>query len=432
MFETKVLVADDDYAIRNALKRILRSLDCVAVEVADGAAALEAVTQQDISAAILDLSMPVLSGVEVLRAIRSSTDRKNLPVVIITGTADQEMARDVIRLGVSDFLAKPFKPEQLKLRLRRVTRALDHGGAGQFGGGAAAPQSPDSVLVADGSSEFRYFVANALTPRRTVIQAATGTEALRACMATRPAIVLVGTDLGIFGSEMLVQRLRRDPALADTRVALVPAADQPSPVDAALVDGVLARTFIAEAFAQEFEALFEQSFDDKRGPFALVHETVVQATQQALGMMVHTDVHVVTGRDGDAVTGDVCGFVVLQIEDTSSVHVALSCDAPTATRIASRLLGAPEADLTTEDVHSTVGELLNVIVGRVQGAVGATGASAKFTLPSIGLVEGPSSGPAPDVIVHFDSQALDMPLRVSLKAIKTVRVPAAAPSAPAA
>lgn len=436
MLETKVLVADDDYAIRNALKRILRSLDCVAVEVADGAAALEALTQQDISAAILDLSMPVLSGVEVLRAIRSSADRASLPVVIITGTADHALARDVIRLGVSDFLAKPFKPEQLKLRLRRVTRALDHGAGGQFGGGAAPSQTPDAVLVADGSSEFRYFVANALTPRRTVIQAATGTEALRICMATRPAIVLVGTDLGIFGSEMLVQRLRRDPALTDTRVALVPAADHPDAVDTSLVDGVLTRTFIAEAFAEEFETIFERSFDDKNGPFALVHDTVVQATQQALGMMVHTDVHVVAGREGDATTGDVAGSVVLQIEDASSVQVALSCDAGTATRIASRLLGAPEVDLTTEDVHSTIGELLNVIVGRVQGAIGATGTSAKFTLPSIGVLEGPSSEPAPDVIVHFDSQAHDMPLRVSLKAVaKTARVAASAastPSAPAA
>ncbi len=431
MFETKVLVADDDYAIRNALKRILRSLDCVAVEVADGAAALEAIAQQDISAAILDLAMPVLSGVEVLRAIRCS-DRADLPVVIITGTADHDLAREVIRLGVSDFLAKPFKPEQVKLRLRRVTRALDQGGGRQFGGAAAA-QAPDAVLVVDGSSEFRYFVANALTPRRTVVQAATGTEALRLCMATRPAIVLVGTDLGIFGPEMLVQRLRRDPALTDTRVALVPAADQPDAIDPSLVNGVLARTFVAEAFAEEFEKLFERSFADKAGPFALVQDTVVQATQQALGMMVHTDVHVVTGRRSDIVAGDVVGAVVLHIEDTTAIHAALSCDPATAARITSRLLGAPEADLTPEDVQSTIGELVNVIVGRVQGAISATGGSARFSLPSITLADGPPSEGPPDVIVHFDSQTGDMPLRVSLtaaaKAAARVAPPASSASA---
>lgn len=436
MLETKILVADDDYAIRNALKRILRSLDCVAIEVADGAAALEAIAQQDISAAIIDLAMPVLSGVDVLRAIRSSADRATLPVVIITGTADHELAREVIRLGVSDFLAKPFKPEQVKLRLRRVTRALDQEGGRQFGGTTAA-QTPDAVLVADGSSEFRYFVANALTPRRTVVQAATGTEALRICMATRPSVVLVGTDLGIFGPEMLVQRLRRDPTLTDTRVALVPAPDQPGPIDRSLVHGVLTRTFVAEAFAEEFEKLFEQSFADKAGPFALVQDTVVQATQQALGMMVHTDVHLVPDRQGNFSAGDVVGSVVLHIEDTTTIHAALSCDAATAGRIASRLLAAPEADLTAEDVHSTIGELVNVIVGRVQGAIAATGSSAKFTLPSIAVADGPPSDGTPDVIVHFDSQAGDMPLRVSLraagKAAARVAPPAAsASSAPAA
>lgn len=431
MVETKVLVADDDYAIRNALKRILRSLDCVAVEAADGASALDALSQHDISAAILDLAMPVLSGVEVLRAIRTSADRADLPVVIITGTADIDLARELIRLGVSDFLAKPFKPEQVKLRLRRVTRALEQDGGRRSR--AATAQAPDAVLVADGSSEFRYFVANALTPRRTVVQAATGTEALRLCMTTRPAVVLVGTELGIFGPEMLVQRLRRDPSLANPRVALVPAADQPASVDPSLVDGVLARTFIAEAFAEEFEKLFEQSFADKAGPFALVQDTVVQATQQALGMMVHTDVHVVSDRQGDFVTGDVVGSVALNIEESATIHAALSCDSATAARIASRMLGATEADLTPEDVQSTIGELVNVIVGRVQGAIGATGGSAKFTLPSITVADGPPSEGPPDVIVHFDSQAGDMPLRVSLKAggKATARVGQAA-SAPAA
>ncbi len=433
MLDVKVLVADDDYAIRNALKRILRSLDCVAVEVSDGAAALEALSQPDIQAAIIDLSMPVLNGVEVLRAIRSSPDRPDFPVIVITGTADHETAREVIKLGVSDFLAKPFKPEQVKLRLRRITRALNQPGTTTLNYGAAGTaHAPDAVLVVDGSSEFRHFVANALTSRRTTVQAATGTEALRVCMAQHPSIVLIGADLGIFGPDMLVQRIRRDPSLTDTRVALIPSPDHPDTVDRSLVHGVLARTFVAEAFAEEFERLFEQSFTDKGGPFALVHDTVVQATQQALGMMVHTDVHVVTDRQGDITAGDLVGAVMLTIQDTTNVHAALSCDQATAGRIASRLLGLPEADLATEDIHSTVGELVNVIVGRVQGALTAAGSAAKFTLPSILVADGPLPEGAPDVTVHFDSSARDMPLRVSLKSMGKATARQQTPAAPAA
>ena len=67
-----------------------------------------------------------------------------------------------------------------------------------------------------------------------------------------------------------------------------------------LVDSGLDFWLTTGRFAEEFEKLFEQSFADKAGPFALVQDTVVQATQQALGMMVHTDVHLVPDQIGRA------------------------------------------------------------------------------------------------------------------------------------
>jgi CheY-like chemotaxis protein/CheY-specific phosphatase CheX len=419
MVDIKVLVADDDYAIRNALKRTLRSLDCTAVEAADGAAALEALSQHAVRAAIIDLSMPLLSGLDVLRAVRANPGLIDFPVIVITGTADSDMAREVIRLGVADFLAKPFKPDQVKLRLRRVLKALQEP-HGTFGEGHAAngiARAPDAIVIADGNGEFRHFVANALTPR-PVIQASTGTEALRICMAARPAVVLVGSDLGIFGAGMLAQRIRRDPTLAAVKVGLVPSPDHDERVDRSLAQAVLARTFVAEAFAAEFEALLEGAFADGSGPFALVRETLIQATRQAIGMMAHTDISIIPDRRDAVVSGDIVGSVTLHIPDASSVFVTLSCGREAGNELAARLLGTPAAELTGEDAQSTVGELLNVIVGRVQGAVTATGRAARFTLPKIVLADQDDDPSAEaDVVIHFDSKAHDLPIRVSLKAV---------------
>src|SRR5919108_3003285 len=105
----KVLVCDDDSATRFVLKRVLLRFECSVVEAIDGVAALDLLSRTEVAFVVLDIHMPVLSGIEVLQAIRSSPQHAELPVVVISGATDQLTVAELLRLGVSDFLTKPLK-----------------------------------------------------------------------------------------------------------------------------------------------------------------------------------------------------------------------------------------------------------------------------------------------------------------------------------
>ena len=114
----RVLVVDDDSAVRESLRRALQ-LEGYQVELAaDGAAALEQLDDAD--AVVLDVAMPRLDGLEVSRRVRAAGNR--LPILMLT--ARDEVSDRVAGLdaGADDYLVKPFALEELLARLRALLR----------------------------------------------------------------------------------------------------------------------------------------------------------------------------------------------------------------------------------------------------------------------------------------------------------------------
>jgi YesN/AraC family two-component response regulator len=83
-----------------------------------GRTALEILSRERIDTVLLDLKLPDIHGIEVLRQIRRTTPQ--LPVIILTGNSDHETAKAAARLGVSDYLDKPFDAGELKEKIREV------------------------------------------------------------------------------------------------------------------------------------------------------------------------------------------------------------------------------------------------------------------------------------------------------------------------
>jgi two-component system response regulator MprA len=135
----RVLVADDDRAIRDALVRALELEGYEAVAVPDGAAALEESRRQSVDVLVLDLMMPGVDGLTACRVLRAEKDRT--PILMLTArteTADRVAGLDA---GADDYLAKPFALDELLARLRallRRARPLDDDG-----------DDPSMVQVAD-------------------------------------------------------------------------------------------------------------------------------------------------------------------------------------------------------------------------------------------------------------------------------------------
>jgi two-component system response regulator AtoC len=117
----KVLVADDEKNIRDSIARYLRLEDIESVCVENGLAAKRLLQEQVFAAGIIDLRMPAMDGLQLLRWIRDEGPR--LPVIMISAYGEVQDAVDAMKLGAQDYVVKPFDPEELVVRLKKIIEA---------------------------------------------------------------------------------------------------------------------------------------------------------------------------------------------------------------------------------------------------------------------------------------------------------------------
>jgi CheY-like chemotaxis protein len=102
-----ILVVDDDAGIRKLIRRVLA--DEFGVEIAeadDGLTALQHLLEHRVDIVVLDMWMPIISGLETLETIRRSSDHADVPVVMMSGKADEAGVQRAVRLGVREIIAK--------------------------------------------------------------------------------------------------------------------------------------------------------------------------------------------------------------------------------------------------------------------------------------------------------------------------------------
>lgn len=121
--QRSILVVDDDAGITSLLTELLEEQGHRVHGVLNASDALTAVQQQDFDLVITDLVLPELRGTELLRRVKSI--RPQLPVILITAFGSMDLALKVLREGASDFIAKPFTPDQLLLSVHRVLMQYD-------------------------------------------------------------------------------------------------------------------------------------------------------------------------------------------------------------------------------------------------------------------------------------------------------------------
>ena len=131
----RILVADDDPVIRHMVTSILKSEGHTVVAVNDGLEAFR-VLQRDANfkAAIFDMMMPHLEGLDVIRQMRTEKRLMRIPVIMITSENDLKLMKESFDSGVTVFLPKPFAPLQLQTMLHAVL-AKNQGAAGHRANG---------------------------------------------------------------------------------------------------------------------------------------------------------------------------------------------------------------------------------------------------------------------------------------------------------
>ncbi len=118
----RVLIVDDETAIRRALRPPLAELGFQVTEASRGEEALQLLHSNPIDVVLLDINMPGIGGIETLRRIRAITPR--LPVLMVTVRDGEEGKVEALELGADDYITKPFSTRELVARIRTAHRRV--------------------------------------------------------------------------------------------------------------------------------------------------------------------------------------------------------------------------------------------------------------------------------------------------------------------
>jgi DNA-binding NtrC family response regulator len=113
-----ILVIDDEEVMRDSCKQILSSPEYNVVVAEDGIEGLKILKDKQFDIVLLDLKMPAMDGIEVLKKIKENNSETI--VIIITGYGSVEIAVDAMKIGADDFIAKPFTPDGLRVIVRKA------------------------------------------------------------------------------------------------------------------------------------------------------------------------------------------------------------------------------------------------------------------------------------------------------------------------
>jgi DNA-binding response OmpR family regulator len=141
---SRILVVDDDQRVRTMVSWQLEADGFAVTEAGDGAAALDQIERDRPDLVVLDLSLPGIGGLDVLRRVREADGTASpLPVIVLSGRSGETDRIIGLDLGADDYLVKPFSPGELAARVRSVLRRSRS---------SAVPARPASGLWIDEAS----------------------------------------------------------------------------------------------------------------------------------------------------------------------------------------------------------------------------------------------------------------------------------------
>lgn len=123
---SKILIVDDSATMRKILMRVIRQagIDCEGfLEAGNGAEGIERLNADpDIKLILSDVNMPVMSGIEFVKAIRTQPAKNGVPIIMVTTEGGEAMVKTAMDAGASGYVTKPFTPESIQAALGALAK----------------------------------------------------------------------------------------------------------------------------------------------------------------------------------------------------------------------------------------------------------------------------------------------------------------------
>jgi len=123
--QIKIMVVDDLATMRKVIRNLLKQVGYEnIVEAEDGVIALKTLKSQKIDFVVSDWNMPNMTGLELLKAVRSDEDLKSTPFLMVTAEALQDNVIAAVKAGVSNYIIKPFTAETLNDKITKILEKI--------------------------------------------------------------------------------------------------------------------------------------------------------------------------------------------------------------------------------------------------------------------------------------------------------------------
>lgn len=372
-----VLLVDHEPTDRLLLRRwIERSLDVSIQEASNGLEALELLSAERIELVVSELNLPQLSGLDLLTLLDADPRRKQMEILVASRNASEDVVRQTIGLGISDYLLKPLQYDWVIQRLRAAAERVRE----RRGSAAAEPNdSLKRVLFADSDSNFAATVEAAVFGVYSFRQSCTVSETLVHALRFRPEAVFVSRLLPGLRFDFLIDRVRKLPGME--KVLFFELSHDGGNSESQGVDGVLECTYVPDKLrAAILRLLGDEDADDTRlGWINPVASGLGSAVSQTFGMLTGDDVSI-SDEAQDSPEAELFGSIhVDELQGPMSLLVEMWCTARLSACLTGAMLGEELPE--NEAQPDVINEALNVIGGRLKHAAEERDVEVKMGLP---------------------------------------------------
>lgn len=202
----KILTVDDSKTVRIIVKKAFKGYDCEILEAANGVEGLAVAAKDGPDLILLDITMPVMDGVEMLTKLKSDPITKGIPVIMLTAEGGREHVLKIAKIGVRDYIVKPFKEDVLVEKAQRIIDLKPISEANQK---VKTVFDPADLLVVEDKPAIVQQIQEGLkhTPWK-VHGVSTAGEAVDFCSRTQPDLVMVSLSLPEEGAFTLFRMLK--------------------------------------------------------------------------------------------------------------------------------------------------------------------------------------------------------------------------------
>jgi DNA-binding response OmpR family regulator len=271
-----ILTVDDSRAVRTIVGKQVKELGFDVLEAEDGIQGLQVLSENSVDLVLLDVTMPNMDGPTMLQKMREGGNKT--PVIMLTSESKRTIVAGAMKQGISDYILKPFKPEELRAKVLSVLQGepgaesiVQESSPAPTAAETAATMAPSTapaaapaggrfcdVLVVDDMENVHKKLRTMLPPHVSMNAFTSAAQALGACREKVFKVVLVDTEIPDVNSTVLAQQVRvLQPHAAILALSLRTANDAAGEVKDQGFDSVLFKPFRPETIDDFMLAYFD-------------------------------------------------------------------------------------------------------------------------------------------------------------------------------